>query len=73
MAKEFVLYRFYQRSQKKDSLENLIQKTKNRYLLRIMQIFGLVVNLFIAIPALTRINSQMGSSQWIHFIKDETI
>lgn len=73
MATQFVLYRFYQRSQKKDSLENQIQKIKNRYLLRIMQVFGLVVNFFIAIPALTKINSQMGSSQWVHFIKDETI
>jgi hypothetical protein len=73
MAKEFIIYRFYQRSQQKGSFENYIQKIKSRYLLRLMQLVGLAVNSILAIPALTKLNSKMGSSQWVHFIKSDNI
>ena len=69
MAKQFILYRFLQKSQRSGSFENQLFKIKNRYLLRTMQIIGLVVHSIIAIPVLTKINSQLGGSQWVYFIK----
>ena len=68
-AKEFIIYRLLRRSQKSGSFENQILKTRNRNLLRIMQMIGVVVNSIIAIPALTKVNSGVGNSQWVHFIK----
>jgi SAM-dependent methyltransferase len=69
LAKEFVIYRFLRKSQRRGSFENRIQKIKNPHLNRIMQIAGVVINLINAIPALTKLNSGMGTSQWVHFIK----
>jgi hypothetical protein len=63
IAKGFVVYRFLQNSQRSGSFENHIQKIKNRYLLIIMQMIGVIVNSNIAVQALAKINPRMGSSQ----------
>jgi SAM-dependent methyltransferase len=69
MAKQFIIYRLLRKSQQGNSFENRIFRLKNRYLLRTMQVIGLAVHSIIAIPALTKINSRLGGSQWVHFIK----
>jgi 2-polyprenyl-3-methyl-5-hydroxy-6-metoxy-1,4-benzoquinol methylase len=69
MIKQFIIYRFLRRSHQSGSFENQICKIRNRYLLRIMQIIGIVVNSITAIPKLTKINSGLGNSQWVHLTK----
>jgi 2-polyprenyl-3-methyl-5-hydroxy-6-metoxy-1,4-benzoquinol methylase len=69
MARQFIYYRSLQNSQQNGSFENKILKIKNRYLLRIMEMIGKVVNSITAIPALIKMNSGLGDSLWIHLIK----
>lgn len=69
MAKQFIIYRLLRKSQQSGSFENKILKIKNKYLLRTMQMIGLVVNSIAAIPALAKKNSGAGDSQWVHLIK----
>lgn len=69
IAKQFIIYRLLRKSQQSGSFENQLLKIKNRYLLKIMHMIGVAVNTIKAIPALTKINSGLGNSQWVHFIK----
>ena len=69
-AKQFIIYRFLQKSQQSGSFENQLLQTKNKYLLKIAQIIGVATNSITAIPAIAKVNSEkIGNSQWIHLIK----
>jgi SAM-dependent methyltransferase len=68
MAKRFIIYRLLRRAQQSGSFENKLLMTKGRYL-RLMQLFGVAVNSISAIPALTRLNSRLGNSQWVDLAK----
>lgn len=70
MAKQFVIHRFMRKSQQKGSLENRICKIDNFYLCRIMKILGVAINSIIAIPMIAKMNSGLGNSQWVHFVKE---
>jgi len=69
MAKQFVTYRFLRKSQQSGSVENHIQRIKNRNLLRIFQMIGVAINSIMAIPAFTKRGFGEGNSQWVHLIK----
>jgi SAM-dependent methyltransferase len=69
MARQFVIWRFLQKSKQSGSFENKIQTIKNWYLHRTMLKIGGVINLINAIPALTKWNYGMGKSQWVQLIK----
>ena len=69
MAKQFITYCFLRKSQKSGSIENYIQRIKNRNILRIFQGIGVAVNLIIAIPVLTMKGFREGNSQWVHLTK----
>lgn len=71
MVKQFVIYRFLRSAQQGNSLENKIQIIRIPYLRKGMQIVGLIINFIIAIPVLTKFNYQLGSSQWVHLIKEK--
>lgn len=71
MAKEFAIYRFLRKSQISHSFENKIQKIKNHYLLKMIQIIGVGANLILAIPAIFKMNYRMGGSQWVQLIKEK--
>jgi len=66
---EFIVYRFLRNSQRRDSLGNRIRRIKNRRLLTIMQVIGLAINSMTAIPAIARMDSTLGDSQWVHMVK----
>jgi SAM-dependent methyltransferase len=70
MAKQFVIYRFLRNSQQGGTFSNSIQKIRNRHLLKIGQVIAVTANSIAAIPALARMNSGLGNSQWVHLIKD---
>ena len=72
MTKQFLIYRFLRSSQKSGSFSNSIMKIDNRHLLKIAKVIGVAVNSIAAIPALTKMNSGLGNSQWIHLIKNKS-
>ena len=69
MLRQFITYRFLRNAQQKGRFENYIMRIKNRNLLRLFQIIGLLINAVISIPALTKKDFREGNSQWVHFIK----
>jgi 2-polyprenyl-3-methyl-5-hydroxy-6-metoxy-1,4-benzoquinol methylase len=69
MAAQFASYRFLRRAQRSGSFENRVQTISNGYLLRMMQAIGVIVDSAIAIPVFMKMNSGIGNSQWVHFIK----
>ncbi len=69
MAKQFINYRYLRNAQRKGSFENRIQTMQNRYIRKIMRVISFAVNTLLALPALRKVNSEMGQSQWVHLIK----
>ena len=69
MLRQFITYRFLRNSQQKGRFENYIMRIKNRNLMRLFQIFGLLINAIISIPVLTKTGFREGNSQWVHFTK----
>jgi SAM-dependent methyltransferase len=70
MANQFVKYRFLRNSQRSGTFSNKIQKIRNRYLLKMVQVIGFMINFIAALPVLTKMNSKLGNSQWVHLIKN---
>ena len=69
LASQFVIYRYLRRSQCANTMENRMQRIRNRFLLRSAQVLGIAVNSLPALPALFKIDSRQGASQWVDLIK----
>lgn len=70
-VKQFVIYRYLRRAQRSGSFENKIQTIKSRFLFKMIRVFGVGVNLLMAIPAFFKRNFGLGDSQWVHLIKEK--
>lgn len=69
-AKQLVFYRFLQRSKMNGSLANRIFQIENKYLLRLMQLIGLVFYGIMTVPVLLKMKGNLGDAQWVHFVKN---
>lgn len=68
---QFINYRFMQQAQHSGSLANRISTIKSQRLLGRMKRLGLAWTAVMAKPALSRMTSEMGNSQWAHLIKTQ--
>ena len=72
MANQFINYRFLRNSQNSKSLSNKLQKLEiSTHIDRIAQALGVAVNAVMAVPALISLiedKSNLGNSQWVHFV-----
>ena len=69
IVKTFLTYRFLKESQQAATLANRIRTIKNRSWRRAMQVVGVALSSMRALPALSRIRSDLGMSQWVHLVK----
>ena len=72
MARQFINYRFLRNCQNSESLSNKLRKIGiNTYIDRTAQALGVAVNAVMAVPALLSLikdKSNLGNSQWVHFV-----
>jgi len=69
MRTQFIKYRFMQQAQQSGSVANRISTMKSQRLLKMLRRLGLAWTAAMAKPALSRMTSEMGNSQWAHLIK----
>ena len=69
MAKQFTMYRFLRKSQQSGTFENYLQRIKNPYLFRKLQLISMAVDSIITIPTVMKKGFSEGDSQWVHLIK----
>jgi hypothetical protein len=72
MIRQFINYRFLHNCQNADSLSNKLRKIGiNSYIGRTAQALGVAINAVMAAPALISLikdKSNLGNSQWVHFV-----
>ena len=72
MARRFINYRFLRNCQNGESLSNKLRKIGiNTYIDSTAQALGVAVNAVMAAPALLSLikdKSNLGNSQWVHFV-----
>ena len=72
MARQFINYRFLRNCQNGESLSSKLRKIGiNSYIDRTAQAVGVAVNAVMAVPALLSLiknQSNLGNSQWVHFV-----
>jgi hypothetical protein len=72
MIRQFINYRFLRNCQNADSLSNKLRKIGiNSYIGRTAQALGVAINAVMAAPALISLikdKSNLGNSQWVHFV-----
>ena len=66
MAPQIANYRFLRRSQQGGTLENKMERINNPMTHKAMKLFGVGVNLALALPVLLQAGSPIGDSQWGH-------
>jgi hypothetical protein len=69
MAIEFMFFRVLQKSQQSGSFVNQLFKVKNRHLLIAIKLMCFAAFSITSVLALTKMNSKLGNSQWVNFIK----
>jgi hypothetical protein len=72
MARQFINYRFLRNCQNSESLSSKLRNIGiNSYIDKTAQALGVAVNAVMAAPALLSLikdKSNLGNSQWVHFV-----